>query len=49
LRPKNFKERLKITTKPGGPLTVVGDRVLMGFSAEEFEEAFRDFQELTSS
>ncbi len=43
LIPKNFTERLKLLNKPGGPLTVVGELMLMGFSLEEFEEVFKDF------
>lgn len=43
LIPKNFKERLKVINKPGGPVTVVGERILMHFSPEEFEEVFKDF------
>ena len=42
--PKYFKERLKLYNGPGGPLTVVGDRILMRFSLEEFQEAFKDFR-----
>jgi len=44
LIPKNFKERLKLYNGPGGPLTVVGDRILMRFSRDEFQEAFKDFR-----
>lgn len=43
LVPKNFRERLKVVSGPGGPVTVAGERILMGFSFEEFEEVFKNF------
>ena len=49
LIPKNFKERLKVTNAPGGPVTVVGERILMRFSSAEFEEVFRDFWKLKAT
>jgi glutaredoxin 3 len=43
LIPKNFKERLKVVNEPGGPVTVVGERILMRFSLEAFKEVFKNF------
>lgn len=43
LIPQNFKERLKVTSEPGGPVTVVGERILMRFSPQEFDEVFKNF------
>jgi len=43
LVPKNFIARLKATNQPGGPVTIVGEKILMRFSLKEFEDTFKDY------
>jgi len=41
--PKNRKEKEQYSNFLSVPVVLVGDRVLVGFSKEEYEEAFKDY------